>query len=217
MTAQAGSASSPLPPGTAAAQSAARRALRKQMREARQRLTRRQRRDASLAIAQSALRAGLLKSGLKVAAYVAVRHEADLAVLMARARAIGCRLYLPRVSNQRTGRMEFHRFAGLRNLKRSSLGLLEPACTAPRLPPRELDRVFVPLSAFDAAGRRLGTGGGFYDRRFAWLARGRSWRKPRLVGVGYEVQRVPRVPAEPWDVVMDAIVTERGVLRRQHC
>jgi 5-formyltetrahydrofolate cyclo-ligase len=151
---------------------------------------------------------------LKVAAYVAVRNEADLAPLIERALKLRCQVYLPRVVTLNAGRMEFRRFEGLRYLRRNPLGLLEPVASAPRISPRELDLVFVPLTAFDAQGNRLGTGGGFYDRRFAFLGSRRQWRKPRLIGVAYEMQRVPSVPAEPWDIVMDAVMTERRLYRR---
>lgn len=215
MTAQAGSASSPSF-SPAADRPAARRALRRQMRALRTTLTRKERHLATIAFAREVQRARLMRPGMKIAAYLAVRHEADVSALVAKALELGCEVYLPRITNLRSGRMEFLRFQGLRKLRRNAVGLLEPAPTARRIPPRELDRAFVPLAAFDARGNRLGTGGGFYDRRFAYLGRRRSWRKPRLIGVGYELQRVPAVAAEPWDVVLDAVVTERGV-HRQHC
>jgi 5-formyltetrahydrofolate cyclo-ligase len=215
MTAQAGSASSP--PGIASAtdQSAVRGVLRRQMRQLRAGLTPQEQRHAARSLARQALRSRLLKHGLKVAAYVPVRNEADLVPLIARALDLGCHVYLPRVVNLKAGRMEFLRFEGLRKLRRNALGLLEPASSAPRIAPRELDRAFVPLAAFDAMGNRLGSGGGFYDRRFAFLGSRRQWRRPRLIGVAYEMQRVPSVPTEPWDIVMDAVMTERRLYRRQ--
>ncbi len=213
MTAQAGSASSPLLPGSAADPSAARHALRREMRRLRAALPPKVRRHAADAFAKGAQRTRLLKPGMKVAAYVAVRNEADLAPLIALALKLRCQVYLPRVVNKRAGRMEFLRFRGFDRLRRNALGLLEPAPSAQRIAPGKLDRVFAPLSAFDADGRRLGTGGGFYDRRFAFLASRLQWRKPRLIGVAYEMQRVPSIPVEPWDVVMDAILTERGLHR----
>jgi 5-formyltetrahydrofolate cyclo-ligase len=213
MTAQAGSASSPPSGGSAAERSAARQSLRRQMRLLRASLTPLDQRYAARALARQAQRARLLKPGMKLAAYVAVRSEADLAPLIARALKLGCRVYLPRIVNLRAGRMEFRRYKGPRYLRRNALGLLEPVSSATLIAPRELDRVFVPLSAFDPMGNRLGTGGGFYDRRFAFLAGRRPWRKPRLIGVGHEIQRVPAVPMEPWDVVMDAVMTERRMYR----
>ncbi len=68
----------------------------------------------------------------------------------------------------------------------------------------------LPVLGFDAQGRRLGNGGGYYDRA---LAAPRAARRPLLLGYAYAVQEVPEIPAEPWDVKLDAVVTERGLRR----
>ena len=67
----------------------------------------------------------------------------------------------------------------------------------------------MPLVAFSAAGTRLGMGGGYYDRSFAFR-HGRG-APPRLVGVGYGFQREDALAAEPWDVPLDAVATEAGL------
>ena len=91
-------------------------------------------------------------------------------------------------------------------------GIPEPDIAAPsRLPPQELHVVLVPLVAFDDAGNRLGMGAGYYDRSFAF--RRAAPAPPYLVGVGYEFQRVPALAAQPWDVPLDAVLTERGLQR----
>ncbi len=73
-------------------------------------------------------------------------------------------------------------------------------------PVAEPDMLFVPLLAFDRAGRRLGYGGGYYDRTLAALG-GRQ-----AVGFGYAAQEVEAVPVEPHDRTMGAIVTERAFI-----
>ena len=90
------------------------------------------------------------------------------------------------------------------------------------------DVVLVPLVAFDAEGRRVGNGKGFYDRALAGLAeglsdpdpdagaRGRSEAASRpvpvLIGVAHSFQQVDEVPCHPWDVALDAVVTESGLV-----
>ncbi len=69
--------------------------------------------------------------------------------------------------------------------------------------------LIVPLVAFDRAGGRLGYGGGFYDRT---LARLRAARPTLAVGFAYAAQEADRLPLEPTDQPLDAIVTERGVI-----
>ena len=74
---------------------------------------------------------------------------------------------------------------------------------------RDLDIVFTPLVAFDTAGNRVGMGAGFYDRSFAFRKHRRNWRRPLLIGVAYDFQRVPHIPARTWDVPVDLVVTDK--------
>jgi 5-formyltetrahydrofolate cyclo-ligase len=78
--------------------------------------------------------------------------------------------------------------------------------------PAELELVLVPLLGFDRRGRRLGYGGGYYDRSFAFLKAGARPREPLLVGVAYAFQEVPQLRAEPWDVTLDFIATEHELI-----
>jgi 5-formyltetrahydrofolate cyclo-ligase len=78
------------------------------------------------------------------------------------------------------------------------------------LPAADMYLIVVPLVGFDAAGHRLGMGGGWYDRTLA--ARLQRPAPPWLVGVGFETQRVESIGAQAWDVPLDAICTERDTL-----
>lgn len=70
--------------------------------------------------------------------------------------------------------------------------------------------VIVPMNAFDAAGYRLGYGGGFFDRTLAARA-----ERPRVIGVAYELARVPTIHPQSWDIPMDYVVTEDAVYERR--
>lgn len=78
------------------------------------------------------------------------------------------------------------------------------------LEPVHMALVAMPLVAFDAHGQRLGMGGGWYDRSFAF--RQASAAPPWLVGVGFEAQRVSPLATQDWDVRPDAICTESDTL-----
>jgi 5,10-methenyltetrahydrofolate synthetase len=69
--------------------------------------------------------------------------------------------------------------------------------------------VLLPMNGWDAQGYRLGYGGGFFDRTLASLK-----EKPLVIGVSYELARMPSIHPQPWDLPMDYVVTERGVYRR---
>lgn len=74
------------------------------------------------------------------------------------------------------------------------------------LEPEAMALVVMPLVGFDAQGRRLGMGGGWYDRSFAF--RKLTPAPPCLVGAGFDVQRLDSLQSEDWDVHADAICTE---------
>jgi 5-formyltetrahydrofolate cyclo-ligase len=69
------------------------------------------------------------------------------------------------------------------------------------------DMLLIPLLAFDAAGGRLGYGGGFYDRTLAELP-GRF-----RLGCAFAAQQVDAVPVGPYDIRLDAVATENGIIR----
>lgn len=81
---------------------------------------------------------------------------------------------------------------------------------ARRLRARRLDLLFMPLLGFDARGFRLGMGGGYYDASLAHLKPFLRWRRPRVVGVAFSMQELARVPNDPWDVPLDAVLTDRA-------
>ena len=78
----------------------------------------------------------------------------------------------------------------------------------------EIDVICVPLVAFDKQCFRLGRGGGFYDRALASI-QSQSKSRPLLLGLAYELQCVESIPAEPWDVPLDAVSTEKRLYYRR--
>jgi 5-formyltetrahydrofolate cyclo-ligase len=141
-----------------------------------------------------------------IALYVSNDGEIDVAPLAAIALARRKRVWLPVV--RPGGRMEFARSRPGGPMRRNVFGIAEPASLRrERRGAARLDLLVVPLVAFDHAGRRLGMGGGFYDRALA------GTRRPYLAGVAFALQEVTRLPARAWDIPMHMIVTERGIVR----
>lgn len=90
-------------------------------------------------------------------------------------------------------------------------GIPEPdIAPASALPAEAMSLVVMPLVGFDATGQRLGMGGGWYDRSFAF--RRQQAAPPWLVGAGFAAQRIDALDAQPWDVAPDAICTESDTL-----
>ncbi|HKE96681.1 MAG TPA: 5-formyltetrahydrofolate cyclo-ligase [Povalibacter sp.] len=185
----------------------AREQVRREMRMRRRAVTAAQQARVARGLAQTL--SPLLRSDKRIAVYLHRGREADLSVVIAQARRRGCKLYVPVVTDMQRGRMEFVRFDAAMQLHRNRLGIFEPRSTTSRVPANQLDLVLLPLLAVDSRGWRLGQGAGFYDRRLRHLRDHRQWRRPRLIGIAYEFQRVPVLQPSAWDVPVDAVATDR--------
>lgn len=109
------------------------------------------------------------------------------------------------------GRLRFAPWRPGEPLVSNRFGIPEPE-VAPSLliDPERMALVVVPLVGFDRRGQRLGMGGGWYDRSFAF--RNLATPPPWLVGVGFAAQRVDVLPVQPWDVALDAVCSEHALL-----
>ena len=182
--------------------------LRRRMRKARRALSERERNRLARAMTRRIATLGLLRSGQRVALFVAADGEMPTDPLCELASRRGCRLYLPRITSERAKRMTF---APRRPPFRTNrYGISEPAAIHGSLSARWLDLIIVPLVAFDATGTRLGSGAGYYDRALGYRALRKCWRRPRLVGIAYDFQSVTALERRPWDVPLGLIVTDRG-------
>lgn len=162
------------------------------------------RRAASAAACRHALT--ILPRGAKiVSGYMAIRDELDARVLLDLVEARGLTIALPVVVGSGKPLM-FRKFRLTDALTPGPMGVPQPAASAPTVEP---DVMFIPLAAFDGAGDRLGYGAGYYDRTLAGL---RARKPVAAFGLAFATQRVERVPTEPHDQRLDAVVTESGVV-----
>ncbi len=88
--------------------------------------------------------------------------------------------------------------------------ILEPQET-PHLQANNLDVVILPLVSFDKTGTRLGMGGGYYDRTFAFINESNA-KKPLLLGLAYRFQCVKELPSDRWDVPLHGVITEKEIV-----
>lgn len=184
-----------------------RKQLRAAMRSRRQALPAAARMQAAEAVSQHLLADSAFADGY-IAGYWAMGGEVPLHLLQMRLRPeqVWC---LPCLESD--GTLRFAPWRPGDALESNRFGIPEPALSPDaRLSPQDMAVILLPLLAFDAAGHRLGMGGGWYDRSLAF--RQHQSAPPRLVGVGYGFQQVQALPAEAWDVPMDAVVTEAGLL-----
>jgi 5-formyltetrahydrofolate cyclo-ligase len=189
----------------------ARRPLRAELRAKRRALPAAERLAAAQRLARNVDNAFPLRAGKRVAIYASMREEIGTAPLIELAQRRGCRVFLPRIE-RRTGRLHFLEMLPEGRETTNHLGIVEPHGSFV-VGARWLDLVLMPLVGFDDRGVRLGMGGGYYDRTFAYRNVHSTWRGPRLVGVAYAFQQVPFIHAEAHDVLLDAVVTDKGVVR----
>lgn len=185
-----------------------RRAIREHMRAQRSALDARARLAAADAVATRLRALDAVANAGTVAGYWATGGEVPLHGLLVPApRFVYC---LPVLSPGNT-----LRFGPWRNgdpLTQNRYGIPEPdLADTSLLPPQAMDVVLVPLLAFTRTGVRLGAGGGYYDRSFAFLHDVPRAAKPLLVGIGYAFQE-HALQAEAWDVTLDVIVTDTATL-----
>ncbi|MCX8487895.1 MAG: 5-formyltetrahydrofolate cyclo-ligase, partial [Opitutales bacterium] len=136
--------------------------LRAELKARRMNLTPRELQGAGDAAARLITQLPEWKQAKTVCLYASLGGELPTDALMMLALLEGKRLLLPRVTNKTT--LVLHEVADLAALRPSRLGIREPLPTAPVATPAEAGLVLVPGLGFDGAGRRLGFGGGFYDR-----------------------------------------------------
>lgn len=161
--------------------------------------------QAALAARDHFLAARLHTGARVIAGYRPIRSEIDPTPLMQALHAAGHRLCVPVIEGQGLP-LRFREWHPDAPMTEGAFGAEVPA-TGDWLEP---DLLIAPLVAFDAEGHRLGYGGGFYDRT---LARLRAERRTRAIGLAYAAQEVDSIPHEPTDQHLDAVVTERGLIR----
>lgn len=187
--------------------------LRKWLRARRRALSPAEQQQAAEALALNLLRHPDLYRARHVAVYLANDGEISPHVYIRIGRRRGIRFYLPVLHPVYSGRLAFSPYHEDTSLVSNRFGIPEPRFRdGLQRPPWALDAVLFPLVGFDETGGRLGMGGGFYDRTFAF-SRYRPRLAPRLIGLAHDFQKLPELPTEPWDVPLHGVVTDRQSYR----
>jgi 5-formyltetrahydrofolate cyclo-ligase len=186
-------------------------ALRKALRGARRTLSAAEYRRRSMLACLAIARLPAFAAGKRVALYLPYDHETDTAALLNAARRRRIKVYVPVVVDRRRRVMRFYPLVG--KLQRGAYGISVPQVARNPIAPRWLDLIVVPVVGIDAAGRRLGMGGGFYDRALSFRRYMHLKVGPHVVGLAFDLQRTHERFAEAWDLTLDSIATESGLTR----
>ncbi|WP_454836436.1 5-formyltetrahydrofolate cyclo-ligase [Pseudomonas lini] len=185
--------------------------LRRMLRKARRALTPCQQREAARGLYKQLAQHPLFRRAKHISLYLPMDGEIDPRLLMRAAQRRGKATYLPVLSAWPRTKMVFQRIRPGEKLKPNRFRIPEPRHNIDRQ--RKvwaLDLVLLPLVGFDDVGGRLGMGGGFYDRSLAYLAHRKDWRKPTLLGLAHECQKVQRLAQASWDVPLQGTVTDKA-------
>ncbi|MFO1259780.1 MAG: 5-formyltetrahydrofolate cyclo-ligase [Sphingomonadaceae bacterium] len=137
-----------------------------------------------------------------IALYAQVNDEAPALRLAEALLAAGKTLCLPRAID-RIGTMEFRAWSPGDVLEEGPFATRHPSSDAPLVHPQA---IIAPLLAFDGKLMRLGQGGGYYDRAFA------RYEDALRIGLAWSVQQMEEVPADPWDMPLHLVITERSLI-----
>jgi len=184
--------------------------LRRLLRKARRALTPSKQREAAQGLYRQLAQHPLFRRSRHISLYLPTDGEIDPRLLLRAAQRRGKATYLPVLSAWPRTKMVFQRVRPGEKLLPNRFRILEPRGNIRQQRKLwALDLVLMPLVGFDDEGGRLGMGGGFYDRSLAYLARRQHWRKPTLLGLAHECQKVDRLAQASWDVPMAGTVTDK--------
>ena len=195
-----------------------RTALRREMRQRRRALSIIEQKKAAEDLKSRVLAMPEFLRAKRIALYLPNDGEIDPGLLIEQARKMGKECYLPVLQPLVENRLWFVRYDRKTPMTCNRFGIPEPKLKGfsdkkrNRCRPEDLDLVLFPLVAFDEQGGRMGMGGGFYDRTFAF-SRHRPFAKPALIGLAHECQKVDDLPIADWDIPLQGVVSDRYVYR----
>jgi 5-formyltetrahydrofolate cyclo-ligase len=185
--------------------------IRRQSRNLRQNLPLARAREKSLRIAERFMTSPIVGQGQRVAVYLSHDGEVETQAIIESLWACGKVCYLPILRSSPQRSLWFGRYGPETALTPNNFGIPEPSIGEDTISePWMLNVALVPLVAFDLFGNRIGMGGGYYDRTFAYLKDSSRRHSPILIGLAFECQKWDRIPAEPWDVPLNGVVTEKN-------
>ncbi|KEQ14034.1 5-formyltetrahydrofolate cyclo-ligase [Endozoicomonas numazuensis] len=184
-----------------------RASLRKQLRSNRQSLSAEQQLDAAKNVSVVVCGGEAFRQSQHIALYLASDGEIDPRYIAEAIWEQDKFCYLPVLDQEDHNKMYFQLYRPNTRLVNNRYGIAEPELDREKIVKAEaLDLVLMPLTGFDEKGHRLGMGGGYYDRTFAFL---KQATKPMLIGLAHECQRVEEIPVADWDVPMKGVATEK--------
>lgn len=184
------------------------REIRKQLKQKRAALNRELIEQYSNQACQLFLNSKYYTQANTIALYLPIHNELSPKLILEQSLQDQKQIYLPKLSGEI---LKFFEFTPQTELAKNQFGILEPV-NSKTIQTEEIDLVLVPLVAFDINKNRLGQGAGYYDKTFAFLkTKQKNKSYPKLMGLGYEFQKISQLNVEPWDIPLDNIISEKKI------
>lgn len=185
--------------------------IRSHLREQRKALSTDTQQRHSKALCQNIIQQKTYRNSRHVGCYLANDGEIDPYLLIEHAWLAHKKVYLPVLSPIKNS-LYFAPYKENTRFEHNRFNIAEPICQpSDWVKASQLDLLLMPLVAFDEHGNRVGMGGGFYDRTLSYLQHRQFWKKPVLMGLAHELQKVAQLEAQHWDIPLDYIVTEKQI------
>ena len=185
--------------------------LRARLRAARNALSHAQQQQAADAVARQLFQLNEVTTARTIAAYLANDGEPSLVPAIGQAWQNKIQVTLPVLHPFSGKHLLFLQYHQNSIMTHNRFNIAEPVLSCPSVVPlSDHDVILMPLVGFDAAGNRLGMGGGFYDRTLAALP---DKHRPVLIGIAHSCQQADSLPVQSWDIPCDIIVTPRTCIR----
>ena len=183
--------------------------LRKKLRERRLSLSQGQQQKAQAQLANIVCSLPVFKESQHIALYLTNDGEINPATIAETAWQQNKTCYLPVIDKPAKGDMYFLPFDPETPMQNNQYGIPEPQLPDSMIfKAEELDLILLPLTGFDEQGHRMGMGGGYYDRVLAFKqTQIDDNKKPLLMGLAHECQKVASLIANDWDIILESIAT----------
>jgi len=183
--------------------------LRKHLRKRRLLLSASNRLNFNALINQHLITSKLLIRCSSIASYLATDVEVNLLPLIKTCSIRKIHHLLPVIRKDHS--LTFQRYNWNSQLTPNKYGIFEPT-SSDTLQTKFISAIITPLVGFDTLGNRLGMGGGYYDRSLAFTKNSHCRLRPLIIGAAYQLQEADSIPSNHWDVPLDAVVTEKGII-----
>jgi len=161
--------------------------------------------ESSALICKRVIHSGIFFSSHAIGCYLPTSDEVDTRSIIERGWCANKRIFVPVLRKGR--KMSFREIQPDTVLERNQYGVWEPM-SGELISPRKLDIAIAPTVAFDSNNNRIGMGGGYFDRCFAYLRHRKYWLRPKLIGVAFDCQKVEKISPNAWDIRLYRVFTD---------